>query len=87
MKTATLVKQLTGGRKDVDQALYLLSEPLEGHTHVVVSAASVLGRPETYIFAADESGEITEWLELDGSMRGTLQHKDALAKAGYEVEK
>jgi hypothetical protein len=52
---------------------------------VVVSAVYVLGTPETYIFAADERGEIIDWCELSGSFRGALDHEAALRGAGYEV--
>lgn len=65
--------------------LYRLDPPLEGHEYVVVSAATVLGEPETYIFAADPDGTITDWVELDGSFKGALDHEAALRGAGYEV--
>ena len=41
--------------------------------------------PETYIFGADKDGEILSWMELDGSFRGDLNHREALLKAGYEL--
>jgi hypothetical protein len=46
---------------------------------------SIYNSTETYIFPADETGEITDWGELDGSMKGTLKHSEALREAGYEV--
>ena len=53
---------------------------------VIVSAANViLSGPETYIFPADESGEVTDWGELSGSYRGGLEHKKALRGAGYSI--
>ena len=82
MKTATLVRRLTGFTGDA--RLYRLSEPHEGHSLVIVSATYVLGEPETYIFAADERGEVTGWAELDGSAHGALDHSAALRRAGYE---
>lgn len=89
-RTALFVQSLSGWRGDA--ALYRLSEPLEGYTHVIVSAASValaLGiETETYIFGARHDGRswaVDDWCELDGSLKGTLVHADALAAAGYEV--
>lgn len=56
------------------------------HEYVVVSAAVVpFSGPETYIFPADAEGNVTDYLELDGSYRGALDHERALANAGYAV--
>lgn len=78
------------------QRLYSLSESMmyrHGFSsadvptyYVLVSANTVLGEPETYIFAADERGKVLSWAELVGSQRGTLDHEVALRAAGYEVE-
>lgn len=55
--------------------------------YVVVSPANVMfSGPETYIFASDENGEVTDWMELAGSFRGGLNRERALNKAGYIVE-
>lgn len=88
-KTATLIKRLSGFTGDA--RLYKLSEPL-GYTdsdmydHVVVSAVNVMfSGPETYIFGADENGETVNWIELDGSFEGGLDHERALRDAGYTV--
>jgi len=84
-KTYTFVKELPGWAGDA--RLYRLSEPLEGHEYVVVSATDVVfSGPETYIFASDADGEVTNWGELDGSFRGAKDHEAALAGAGYAVE-
>lgn len=65
---------------------YRLSPPLEGHEYVIVSASTVLlSGPETYIFPADEKGNVTDWAELDGSFRGDRDHNRALRSAGYTV--
>ena len=62
---------------------YSESSPFE---YVVVSAThAMFSGPETYIFPADETGEITSWGELDGSFKGALDHEQALRNAGYEV--
>jgi hypothetical protein len=53
--------------------------------HVVVSAATINGRPETYIFEASPDGQILDWTEMGGSFQGGLDHAEALRNAGYEV--
>ena len=93
MKTATFKKMLRGFNGVA--GLYELSEPLKPYAieendseynYVVVSAAIAYGGPETYIFGADESGNVLDWLELPGSIRGEYSHDVALNHAGYEVE-
>jgi hypothetical protein len=58
-----------------------------GHTdYVAVSAANVpCSGPETYIFRANEDGEVEDWGELEGSYRGGLSHETALGNAGYSI--
>lgn len=59
---------------------------------VVVSAVTPIpgaasgepGGPETYIFEADEDGEIENFDELVGSAQGDLDIAAALRRAGYE---
>ena len=102
MGTATFIKRLHEGdpKRSAVQMLYRLDPPIaftrynddcEEETrqaeYVVVSATHVMGTPETYIFAADESGEIQFWCELDGSYKGGMDHVAALKGAGYEVSK
>lgn len=83
-KKATFIKQMQGFRGDA--RLYELNPPLEGATHVVVSAvSSFMMEPETYIFRSDTEGEIQDWLEMEGSFRGGMDHQKALHNAGYEV--
>ncbi|MEA5453254.1 hypothetical protein SPF06_00830 [Sinomonas sp. JGH33] len=94
MPTATHIRNLHDwiGRA----ALYRMDPPLDGNEYVVVSAADSRGRrwastipevmkTETYIFGADDEGNCPDLRELPGSMKGTLSHEEALAKAGYEV--
>lgn len=69
------------------QKLYRCSPQLDGFEYVVVSALVLpvgLGT-ETYIFGSDNFGNIVEWGELSGSMKGTLLHEEALRNAGYEI--
>lgn len=61
--------------------------PCRTTEYVWVSAADVpFSGPETYIFPSTDTGEVTDWGELDGSYRGGLDHEEALRGAGYEVE-
>lgn len=52
---------------------------------IVSSAATVLGKPEVYLFEATEDGLITNWCELSGSLKGTLDHEKAIKEAGWEI--
>lgn len=76
--------------------LFRLDPPLAGHEYVVVSALEALQHDpkapggvregvETYIFGADQTGALTGDPELPGSTKGTLDHREALLAAGYEV--
>lgn len=86
MKTATKVKDLVGKRADIRAAVYHLSEPLDGHTYVRVSAVDApFSGPETYIFGSDEDGEVVDWGELEGSFCGGMNHEKALRNAGYTL--
>ena len=90
MRTATdlgpVNKQARG-----DQRLYRVDPPMTNYNgddfaYVVVSAVNATySGPETYIFGANETGDIIDWGELDGSFRGDLDHEEALRNAGYEV--
>jgi len=81
MQKATFIQKLDGFRGDA--RLYRLED---AGTHVVVSAAFVPpSGPETYIFASDCAGNITNWRGLTGSFRGSLDHEEALRGHGYEV--
>jgi hypothetical protein len=75
---------------------YRLDPPLESDNlesgvidiveYVIVSATiAPMTGPETYIFAADENARILDWMELEGSYRGGLDHELALENAGYTV--
>ena len=58
-----------------------------GYTrYVVVSATDVMpGGPETYIFPADEDGNVLNWQEMTGSYRGGLDHAEALRRMGATI--
>ena len=83
MGTATLIRDHLA-RFSGHAALYRLEPPLDGNELVAVSATSRFGC-ETYIFPANDRGEVTDWGELDGSYRGGLDHAEALRRAGYEI--
>lgn len=84
MNTATLVKQLEGFTGEA--SLYRLNPPMDGNEFVVVSATvAMFSGPETCIFPADETGEITNYSEQDGSYKGGLSHAEARRGAGYTI--
>jgi hypothetical protein len=94
MKQAVFVKNLEGWKGDAK--LYKMLPPLvstdyddksvETHEFVIVSAVvAMYSGPETYIFPATEEGEAKDYMELEGSFRGGLDHAEALRAAGYEV--
>ena len=97
MNTAKELKKLEGFTGDA--RLFQVSPPVsydydydteqnqKSTEYVVVSAADVVfSGPETYIFPANEQGEVVDWSELEGSYRGGLDHRQALENAGYECK-
>lgn len=93
-KKATFVRKLTDFTGDA--RLYKVDPPIEQkdwegnveatHEYVIASATNVMfSGPETYLFPANEAGEVIDWGELDGSYRGGFDHEAALTGAGYEV--
>lgn len=74
------------------QILYRLEPPLAVDwpkdrliTHVIVSGSEhpAFNIKETYIFEADATGEVMDWVELPGSFQGEINHAKALANMGY----
>ena len=92
MKTAKLIKDnledFTG-----HAALYKLSDSVKYDNkkttkYVICSTANAMySGIETYIFPSNKSGKVMEWLELDGSQRGTSSHEEVLENAGYQIIK
>jgi hypothetical protein len=41
--------------------------------------------PETYMFQCDENGQVLEWMEMDGSMKGDWSHEDVIKEAGWTL--
>lgn len=61
-------------------------EPTEFTDHVVTSAAiTSLAGPETYVFPADQDGNILDWGEIAGSFRGGLDHHEAIRRSGWSI--
>ncbi len=99
-KTAKLIKKLKRNFRG-DARLYKVNPPMkyleddkiddskETKTSYVVISATVamFSGAETYIFSADKNGDITEWSEMEGSYRGSLDHAKALRNAGYKIVK
>lgn len=87
--TATFVAQKNGHG---DGRVYHVDPPHEGWGEgptefVWVSAVTLpmgLGC-ETYIFPCDSDGEVTSWGEMPGSIKNSLDHEEALRRAGYRV--
>lgn len=89
------------GRWSGEARVYMVDPPVEYEGgkktgYVIVSATTLpslpgyglLGYDETYIFPAHKDGdtfEVSDWMELDGSYRGELNHEQALLNAGYQI--
>jgi len=92
---ATFIKQLPlSSPGNVKKALYKLNPPIEdwdsyniSYEYVVVSSVVARGTgPETFIFPSSPKGKVIGYLELPGSLQGTLELEDALKNAGYQIE-
>ena len=96
MKTAKLIKDVSENFNG-KACLYELSVPIaeyswdedekpNTHKFVICSTAhAIYSGPETYIFPANENGEVVDWGELEGSMRGNYSHEECLESAGYKL--
>lgn len=68
-----------------EQRLWKLDPPFNGNEFVITSAVITSSEPETLIFAADKSGKVTDWFELSGSIRGSLDHLTCISNLGYAI--
>ena len=97
MTTATKIGPVNPSANG-NQVLWKLSEPVgydhdwktnepAGVTGYVITSAVVamFTGPETYIFPADADGNVIDWGEMEGSLRGTLSHEAAILSAGWEI--
>ena len=90
MNTATYVKTLEARVDGQIKKLYKLDPALNEIEYVVVSAipcAFDTGEPETFIFSADETGDITSFSDLEGSFQGSIDIPKALKGLGYKIKK
>lgn len=95
MKKATFIKKISG--MNGDARLYKcepafisydwFDEKEKSYDYVVVSGVDNEVICETYIFPANEMGDVVDWGELEGSFQGGVDHARALAGAGYEISK
>jgi hypothetical protein len=90
--TATFVKTSEHSAEWAEGRIYKLDPPMADYfdnltEYVLVSAATVpFSGPETFIFPCDADGEVDNWMEMDGSYIGGLNHEIALLNAGYTVD-
>jgi len=72
--------------------LYSVNPPVKDYegneyNYVVSSGTNVMfSGPETYVFPADENGNVLDWGELDGSFKGSIDCEQAIINMGYEIE-
>ncbi len=92
IKIAQRIKEIHNGISI--KFLYQLTPPIEikgdkGEATVtidyVVCSTSFFFGLETYIFHADSQGNIMNLCELQGSQKGTSNHKQVFSDIGYEV--
>lgn len=83
MNTATQLRIMPSAHGSV--GLYQLDPPWFGIRYVAVSGARTTFALETYIFPADENGNILDWEEMPGSFKGAIDHAAALEGLGYDV--
>jgi hypothetical protein len=76
-----------------DARLYRVDPAMEtyrgdSHEYVIVSAihsAFDTGRSETFIFPANEHGDVVDWVEMPGSRRGVFDCEGVLEELGYTI--
>lgn len=101
MITARRVGKTCVNSDRADQVLWELSKEIvwneyekdyvEGYTpkrtkFVITSAVDVLySGPETYMFPANEHGEIINWGEMPGSFKGEFNHEKCIIGAGWKI--
>jgi hypothetical protein len=92
-KTAKIIKKFQGPKGPmwlVKVKPPIIYEDKKITDFIIVSAISCASdtlEPETYVFPSDENGTVLDWLELDGSFRGDMDHKRAIESAGYKIIK
>lgn len=93
MPSSKLVRDVEGFTGKA--SLYRLSEIIEygfgdetNHTGYVIASTAIdpFTGIQTYIFPADEDGNVLDWGELTGSRKGTTSHAEVLSGAGYPLD-
>ena len=86
--TATYI----GSAKDMsgDARLYFVDPPHfahDGRSHefVISSAVDNGWARETYLFPADGDGYVIDWIEMPGSVKGTVDPEYPLLQLGYTI--
>ena len=82
MKTALVIKE---GLLRGAASLYRMDPPYEGHEYVIASSIDNMWGFETYLFPSNAAGEVTDWLEMEGSQRGTDDHDEIFEGIGYTI--
>ena len=91
MKTAKLVQDNLPNFNG-HAALYECFPPMKDYDgtsrkFVVCSAANIVfSGVETYILPANKKGDVIDWMEMEGSTKGTMSHSEALNNAGYTLK-
>lgn len=68
--------------------LYRMEPIYQGSKYVVISATNAMfSGPETYIFSSDKDGNVTSWIELEGSERGFIDIDRVIKNIGYTKSK
>lgn len=85
MKVAIRIQTFVDKKDALHQALYLLTEPIDGYDEVVVSAVKRkrFGLHETMIFPFIEGEQV--FTPLSGSIEGEYDHHKVLGSLGYEI--
>jgi hypothetical protein len=85
MNTNRIARKIKNVNKN--QILWEVMPRIEGNKYVVTSISDLaFSGPETYMFAADENGNIINWNELPGSYRGELNHGKCFKEIGYKID-
>ena len=74
-REAILVKELDGPKPGHNRKIWRITNPEE---FVVTSAVFNQHVHETYIFACDSEGRVSDWTELPGSFQGGTDHQRAI---------
>ncbi len=94
MIKATFMKKVPTTKGSAN--LYRLSQPVEfgwdddgglpKTRYIIISALVTANGQETYIFPASRFGDMLDTVEMKGSYRGGLSHKQAILNAGWELK-